>query len=103
MPEVNNEKLVHHFKLIYGIAFTFIALTILSSSLMMQYSIQLNGGDSRVINLSGRQRMLSQRLTKCILALGYVTEDEDQPNRIEEITESFASWNMAHLGLQYGC
>ncbi|MEI6259409.1 MAG: response regulator [Deltaproteobacteria bacterium] len=102
MPEVNNEKLVHHFKLIYGIAFTFIALTILSSSLMMQYSIQLNGGDSRVINLSGRQRMLSQRLTKCILALGYVTEDEDQPNKIEEITESFASWNMAHLGLQYG-
>jgi signal transduction histidine kinase/DNA-binding response OmpR family regulator len=102
MPEVNNEKPVHHFKVIYGIAFTFIALTILSSSLMMQYSIQLNSNDSRVINLSGRQRMLSQRLTKCVLALGYVTEDEEQTNRIEEASESFASWNMAHLGLQYG-
>jgi signal transduction histidine kinase/HPt (histidine-containing phosphotransfer) domain-containing protein len=102
MPDENKEKRLHNFKVIYGIALTFIALTILSSSLMMQYAIQLNGSDSRVINLSGRQRMLSQRLTKCVLALRYVAEDEDQPNRIEEITESFASWNMAHLGLQYG-
>jgi signal transduction histidine kinase/HPt (histidine-containing phosphotransfer) domain-containing protein len=102
MPDENKEKRLHNFKVIYGIALTFIALTILSSSLMMQYAIQLNGSDSRVINLSGRQRMLSQRLTKCVLALGHVAEDEDQPNRIEEITESFASWNMAHLGLQYG-
>jgi uncharacterized membrane protein YqjE len=40
MPEENKEKRLHHFRVIYGIALTFIALTILSSSLMMQYAIQ---------------------------------------------------------------
>jgi signal transduction histidine kinase/PleD family two-component response regulator/HPt (histidine-containing phosphotransfer) domain-containing protein len=97
-----NEKRLQHFKVIYGIALTFIALTILSSSLIMQYAIKRNGSDSRVINLSGRQRMLSQRLTKCVLALEHVTDSESLINRLKETSDSLASWNIAHLGLQYG-
>ena len=64
--------------MIYGIALSFIALTILSSSLVMNCSIQRNSSDSRIINLSGRQRMLSQRLTKCFLALERVPDAEEQ-------------------------
>ncbi len=97
-----NEKRLQHFKVIYGIALTFIALTILSSSLIMQYAIKRNGSDSRVINLSGRQRMLSQRLTKCVLALEHITDSELLTSRLKETSDSLASWKMAHLGLQYG-
>lgn len=50
-----NENRLQYFKLISGIALTFIALTILSSSLIMRYAIKRNGSDSRVINLSGKQ------------------------------------------------
>ena len=97
-----NEKRLQHLKVIYGIALAFIALTILSSSFIIQYAIQRNGGDSRVINLSGRQRMLSQRLTKCVLAIEHMSDREGRTKRLKEVSESFASWKTAHLGLQYG-
>ena len=93
---------LHGLKLLYGIALAFIALTLLSSSFLMQYAIRSNDGDSRVVNLSGRQRMLSQRLTKCVLALERPTSQGMQNQRVKELTESFASWKAAHLGLQLG-
>lgn len=97
-----NEKQLHNLKLVYGIALAFIALTLLSSSFLMQYAIKRNGGDSRVINLSGRQRMLSQRLTKSVLALEHMTTADQRDRGLKELTESFASWKQAHLGLQRG-
>ncbi len=101
MQAMNGIRL-HGLKLLYGIALAFIALTLLSSSFLMQYAIRSNDGDSRVVNLSGRQRMLSQRLTKCVLALERPTSQGMQNQRVKELTESFASWKAAHLGLQLG-
>jgi nitrate/nitrite-specific signal transduction histidine kinase len=97
-----DEKRLHKLKVVYGIALAFIALTLLTSSLLMQYAIKRNGGDSRVINLSGRQRMLSQRLTKCVLAMERSTSADERALRSREIAESFGSWKVAHVGLQHG-
>ncbi|MEI6071953.1 MAG: ATP-binding protein [Verrucomicrobiae bacterium] len=96
-----DEKRLKRLKVTYGIALTFIALTMLGSSFLMKYSIDRSRGDSRVINLSGRQRMLSQRLTKCVLTLERATPDDAQ-GRIGEIAESLSAWKAAHLGLQRG-
>ena len=97
-----DEKRLYRLKLIYGIALAFIALTLLSSSFLMQYAIRQNSGDSRVINLSGRQRMLSQRLTKTVFALEHMETPEARAAGTKELTESFAAWKKAHLGLQQG-
>ena len=97
-----NERQLLRLKSVYGVALAFIALTLLSSSFMMQYAIHRTGGDSRVINLSGRQRMLSQRLTKCVLTLERMSADGDRTSLLKEVSESFAAWKEAHLGLQYG-
>ena len=98
-----DEKRILKIRRVYGVALTFIALTIISSSLLMHYAIKRNGGDSRVINLSGRQRMLSQRLTKCVLALERKNRpEEERAGRTKELAESLAAWKQAHLGLQYG-
>ena len=101
MDSITKQRL-QKLKVTYGLALAFIALVILSSSLLMQYVIQHNAGDSRVINLSGRQRMLSQRLTKGVLALEYDREEQVRANRIQELTKSFQDWKLAHHGLQYG-
>ncbi|MFH0984224.1 MAG: ATP-binding protein [Candidatus Omnitrophota bacterium] len=98
MKEVRLQRL----KVIYGIALALIALTMLSSFLVMQHAIQHNTSDSRRINLSGRQRMLSQRLTKCVLALNGTAEGEARRNWLNEISDSLEAWNEAHLGLQHG-
>jgi PAS domain S-box-containing protein len=89
-------------KVFYGIALTLIALTLLSSSVLMQHAVRRNEGDARVINLSGRQRMLSQRLTKCVLASDHKCDDGERPKRLYEISESLIAWKAAHLGLQHG-
>jgi signal transduction histidine kinase/DNA-binding response OmpR family regulator len=46
--------------------------------------------------------MLSQRLTKCVLAIEHMSDREGRTKRLKEVSESFASWKEAHLGLQYG-
>ncbi len=97
-----NETRLQHLKAVYGIALACIALTILSSSFIMLYAIHRNADDSRVINLSGRQRMLSQRLTKCVLAMEHTTDGEEKMNRLKELSQSFTAWKTAHLGLQHG-
>jgi hypothetical protein len=99
---VMDERRLLNLKVVYGFALAFIALTIISSSFIMQYAIKRNGGDSRVINLSGRQRMLSQRLTKCVLALERLPAGEEKSRREQEIIKSFTDWKAAHLGLQFG-
>ena len=102
MSKLIEENRLQRLKLIYGIALAFIALTILSSSFLMQHVIKHNTGDSRVINLSGRQRMLSQRLTKCILTLEKQASPDEVAQLKKELIESFSSWKAAHAGLQHG-
>lgn len=97
-----DKKRLNRLKVIYAIALAFIALTLLSSSLLMQYTIHQNTDISRVINLSGRQRMLSQRLTKCVLALERRGSAEERELRFKEMRESFTAWKEAQLGLQRG-
>jgi signal transduction histidine kinase/DNA-binding response OmpR family regulator len=97
-----DEKSLNRLKVVYGAALAVIALTIISSSCLMQYTIHRNGGDSRIINLSGRQRMLSQRITKCVLALELASSPREKAFRTAELTESFSAWKTAHAGLQNG-
>ena len=96
-----DEKRLKRLKVTYGVALTLIALTMLGSSFLMKYSIDRSRGDSRVVNLSGRQRMLSQRLTKCVLTLERAHPGADQ-DRMKEIADSLSAWKAAHLGLQRG-
>ena len=100
--KIFDEGKLHHLKRIYALALSLIALTILASSFLMLYSIRKNSGDSRVINLSGRQRMLSQRLTKATLSLSLPLSDQERAGRIAEIRQSYADWTAAEAGLQHG-
>lgn len=97
-----DSKQLLRIKWVYGIALSFIALSIISSSFIMQYVISRNAGDSHVINLAGRQRMLSQRLTKCVLSLARSHDPGKNTARIKELKTSFNEWKAAHRGLQFG-
>ena len=95
-------KKLARIRLLYGFALSFIALTLLTSSAVMHYSISRNGGDARIINLSGRQRMLSQRLTKCALALAREDSFDPSDPRFQEMEVSLNDWTRAQAGLQFG-
>lgn len=75
---------------------------ILISQLSIYALIIDQTSNSRVINLAGRQRMLSQQLTKDILILQYISDPVIQETHIDELDETLRSWQLAHTGLQMG-
>ncbi len=86
----------------YALAFSFIATTLVASFLVTGQAIERNSGDARVINLSGRQRMLSQRLVKDALALARQHHAAPGDHLYVELRTSLAAWERSHDGLQYG-
>ncbi|MGB8601227.1 MAG: response regulator [Rhizomicrobium sp.] len=97
-----SETGIHKIKWIYALALTLVALMLISSSLLMQNAIRQDRGDARIINMSGRQRMLSQRLTKDVLALSTTHGARDTSRYIEEMRRARADWIAASAGLQHG-
>jgi hypothetical protein len=95
-------KRLFRLRIIYALALTFIAFILIFSSLLMQYALKSNSGDSRMINLSGRQRMLSQRLTKSMLIIEKDITKAIVQGRQKELETSLKDWMIAHEGLQHG-
>jgi len=82
---------------LYLLALTLIALSAIGSQLLIQYYLQHQLGDAKVINIAGRQRMLSQKLTKEILLL---TNDFNSTDHRKELKNTLEQWTLAHEGLQ---
>jgi two-component system sensor kinase FixL len=55
-----------------------------------------------VINLAGRQRMLSQKLAKAALAMQAADDPALKSARRTELRDSLAEWSTAHDALQHG-
>jgi diguanylate cyclase (GGDEF)-like protein len=86
----------------YLLALSIIAILVLGSQFVIQYTVQLEADDSRIINIAGRQRMLSQRITKCSLAYSQGFNSKEKLQYFEELKLSVALWERSHIGLQYG-
>ena len=75
----------------YVLALGLIALLLVGQGLLSQRSLVFQEQDAHLINLSGRQRMLSQRLTKELLLLKDAEVDRDR-----EILHIVNQWTQAH-------
>ncbi|MEL6407395.1 MAG: ATP-binding protein [Chloroflexota bacterium] len=75
---------------------------ILVSQLIINSLIVEQVANSRVINLAGRQRMLSQQLTKDVLILQYTSDTTTRLVHIEELRTTLQIWELTHQGLQEG-
>jgi nitrate/nitrite-specific signal transduction histidine kinase len=58
--------------------------------------------DAYVVNIAGRQRMLSQKLSKNALALQSPSDPLDRAARRKELEGVIKLWERSHLGLQLG-
>lgn len=81
----------------------FILVVILTTTQVLIHSHTLSQEtDSRVINLSGRQRMLSQRIVKNALFMGEATTQEEYDKARDELIISLDLWQRTHEGLING-
>ncbi|PKD19656.1 histidine kinase [Salegentibacter salinarum] len=87
---------------LYILALTAIALSVIISQLFIGKFLEEQEGDSKLINISGRQRMLSQKLTKeCLLLLKTENINERQ-DIAQNLEESLTRWTHSHEVLQNG-
>jgi two-component system sensor histidine kinase DegS len=89
-------------KRLYIFALLTIAVTVLLSQLIIQYNLHSQLSDSRIINSSGKQRFLSQKLTKEILILNFVTKTKDNNSQINKINKIIKLWKSNQYALENG-
>jgi two-component system, NarL family, sensor histidine kinase DegS len=87
---------------LYIFALLTIAVTVLLSQLLIQYNLHRQLSDSGIINISGKQRMLSQKLTKEILILNFVTDTVKSKQEINQINDIINLWKFNHYALENG-
>jgi two-component system, LuxR family, sensor kinase FixL len=85
----------------YRVTLALVAFLVLLNQLLVQPSLMRLTTDAPVINIAGRQRMLSQRLAKAALAL----ESEEIKTReryFDELERVLRLWTASHDGLRHG-
>ncbi|WP_461051011.1 sensor histidine kinase [Spirosoma arcticum] len=93
-----DEQVARRLTRFYVMALTVIAVLSISGLLLIRQTISTHYDDSRVVNVAGRQRMLSQRLTKlALLRIGGLSAAD---------TVSFDSllhsWSQSHIQFRNG-
>jgi two-component system sensor histidine kinase DegS len=87
---------------LYLFALLTIAIMVALSQILIQYNLKRQLSDSRIINISGKQRMLSQKLTKEVLILNFVTDTAKKNEEIIRINETLSLWKNTHYNLENG-
>jgi PAS domain S-box-containing protein len=88
--------------ILYAMALGGIAAIIVVSQIFVQQYIRRQESDSRVINVAGRQRMLSQKISKLTLQIG-ATADTVSRNRLaQELQSALETWQASHERLLHG-
>ena len=86
----------------YIVALSLIALLTILSQILVQYLIADQVHDSRVVNIAGRQRMLSQKITKSGFYIVHATSPSSAAHYREQLSQSLLLWQRSHRGLQEG-
>lgn len=82
----------------YIILLSVLTLTLLLSQIFLQNSISSSQKDSFIINISGRQRMLSQKITKHALQLRSHVKNPNWDYVVPELNQTLKDWEF---GLHY--
>lgn len=88
--------------LLYIAALCAIALLLLSGYLLINIALTRQSSASHLINIAGRQRMLSQKLSKEALAIYSAAAAPARAERAAQLRETLALWESSHVGLQRG-
>lgn len=87
---------------LYIIALSTIALSVVLSQILIRKHLNDQQSDSTVINVAGRQRMLSQKLAKDVVSLSGTFNFEKKLLLKDKIKKTLNIWELSHYALQQG-
>lgn len=77
-----------------------ISLLAILSTLLVQHQSHKQEGDTGLVNIAGRQRMLSQAIAKDALLLARTSDSRERQVIAEGLTGLYEVWQQSHLVLQ---
>ena len=84
---------------LYLIALSAIALSVIVSQIIIRNYLDDLQNDSTLINVAGRQRMLSQKITKEILLISYEKDHPQKAKLISQLEQSLHLFTSSYQGL----
>src|SRR5436305_3108820 len=87
---------------LYIIALSSIAIVAILGQILVQLSLSQQSADALVINIAGRQRMLSLKITMAVSALVIPSDPVSREARITEIRTTLNAFQNERHGLMYG-
>ncbi|MEH6656377.1 type IV pili methyl-accepting chemotaxis transducer N-terminal domain-containing protein [Leeuwenhoekiella marinoflava] len=97
-----DQKTFNNLRRLYIIALSLIALSVLISQVLVHKFLNSQTTDSTVINIAGRQRMLSQKLTKEAIQLAQYQNALQTSSLKDSLSATREIWYKSHLALQKG-
>ena len=98
----DEKSLTRKLTVLYTTALGAIALLLLTGYIVVERSIARQTSDSHVINLAGRQRMLSQQLSKQALLSHSAANEQERALTFEKMRATLALWDRSQKALQEG-
>ncbi len=92
--------LVQRLRWLYFAALVTLAAMTIGGQVAVQQLILSQQDEARAINIAGRQRMRSQRLTKCLLACQLSATPAERQRYLDELRRTLEQWKIAHGALQ---
>lgn len=86
----------------YMLALAAVASVIITGQFLIQNHLRDQQSDSRVVNVAGKQRMLSQKIVKTILLLQAESVDVERKKLVQELKKSLRLWEISQDGLING-
>lgn len=86
----------------YIISLLAIAFLVILGNIFIAQKLHSQINDSRIVNIAGRQRMLSQRISKTVLEIRDPLTVPDKEMHLQELEVSLALWEISHNGLKNG-
>lgn len=102
MESENNTNISRKFTRLYIIALSAVAILSISGQILVQVALDKQSSDSRVVNIAGRQRMLSQKICKDVILLTGQVDSINKSTQRAELEEALQLWQKYHIGLQTG-
>lgn len=87
---------------LYIIALSTIALSVIISQILIRKHLNAQQNDSTIINIAGRQRMLSQKLTKEIFSISIENNQQERIELKNKLKKTLQLWELSHYALQEG-
>jgi serine phosphatase RsbU (regulator of sigma subunit) len=98
MPQRLHKRLTFNYLLALGV----IAILTVVSYIIIEINLEKKAGDARLINISARQRTLSQKIARTALTLEHAHRNQEYTLHLNTLQKDFTIWQHAHKALQEG-